>query len=167
MCSDFQVFNKLTIKDKFPIPIIDDLLDELHGAKFFTKLDLRSKYHQIRMNEVDIPKTVFRTYEGHYEFLVMPFGPCNSPFTFQSLMNKILNPYIHKFMLVFFEAILIYNKIWVDHLQHVNKSLQLLRDHQLFIKHSKCSFWVFEVEYLGHTVGKYGARVDPKKNATM
>jgi hypothetical protein len=163
MYPDFCALNKLTIKDKLPILVIDDLLDELIDAQFFTKLDLHSGYHQIRMKEEYIPKTSFQTHEGHYEFLVMPFGLCNSPSTFQSLMNHVFHPFIHHFVLVFFDDILIYIKTWTTHISHVDQVLHLLSQHQLFLKKSKFSFGASEVEYLGHIVGKDGVRVDPKK----
>jgi hypothetical protein len=167
MCPEFCALNKLTIKDKFPIPVIDELLDELSGAQFFTKLDIRSSYHQIRMKEADIPNTTFCTHEGHYDFLVMPFGLCNAPSTFQSLMNHVFHPFLHHFFLVFFDDILIYRKTWTNHLTHVDQVLLLLSQHQLFLKQSKCAFGASEVEYLGHLVGKDGIRVDPKKIEAM
>jgi hypothetical protein len=167
MCPNFCALNKLTIKDKIPILVIDDLLDELSGTQLFTKIDLRSSYRQIRMKEVDIPKTTFITHEGHYEFLVMPFVLCNSPSTFQSLMHHVFRPFLRHFVLVFFHDILIYRKTWTYHISHVDRVLHLLSEHQLFLTQSKCSFGSSEVEYLGHLVCKDGVRVDPKKIEAM
>jgi hypothetical protein len=167
MCLNFRALNKLTIKDKFPIFVIDDLLDELSGAQFFTKLDLHSGYHHLHMKEEDIPKTAFRTHEGHYEFLVMSFGLCNAPSTFQSLMNHVFRPFLCHFFLVLFDDILIYRKTWTYHLSHVDRFLHLLSQHQRFLKQSKCAFGTSKVEYLGHLVGKDDVRVDPKKIESM
>jgi hypothetical protein len=156
MCLDFHALKKITIKDKFHIPIIDDLLDELSGAQYFTKVDLYYGYNQICMKEEDIPKTAFRTHNGHYEFLAMPFGLCNSPSTFQSLMNHVLCPFLHHFFLVLFDYIIIYSKTWQAHATHVDQALHILSKNKLFLKQSKFSFEASKVEYLGHIVDKDG-----------
>jgi hypothetical protein len=140
LCVDYRALNKITIKNRYPLPRIDELMDRLVGAKYFTKIDLYSGYHQIRIKEEDIPKTAFRTRYGHFEFLVLPFGLTNAPATFMTLMNDIFRDYLDKFVIVYLDDILIYSKTKEEHLQHVAVILQTLREHQLYAKLSKCEF---------------------------
>jgi hypothetical protein len=167
MCPKFRALKKLTIKDKFPIHDIDDMLDELSDAQYITKLDLDSGYHQMCMKEEDIPETAFRTHEGHYEFLVIPFGLCIAPSTFLSLMNHVFSPFLHHFFLFLFNDILIYSKTWQAHITHVDHVLHLLSQHKIFLKQSKCAFGASKVEYLGHIISKDGVQVEHKKIEAM
>jgi hypothetical protein len=162
-CMDYRVLNALTVKDAFPIPVVDELLDELHGAHFFTKLDLRSGYHQVRMRPEDVHKTVFRTHDDLYEFLVMAFGHCNASATFQVLMNDVLRPFLCWFVLVFFDDILIYNKTWADYLRHLRGIFSELRQQQLFVKRTKYAFGATSVAYLDHVISEAGVAMDPAK----
>jgi len=160
-CVDYTALNAKTVRDIFPIPVVEELLDKLHGATFFTKLDLRSGYFQVRMYNDDIAKTVFRTDHGHYEFLVMPFGLTNA--TFQALTNEVLHPFLRWCVLVFFDDILIYSKTWTEHLQHIHAVFIVLREHSLVLKHTKCLFAQRNVDYLGHMITVTGIAMDESK----
>jgi hypothetical protein len=162
-CVDYRALNAITLKDAYPIPVVD----ELHGTRYFIKLDLRSGYHQVSMNPADVAKMAFRTHDGLYEFLVMPFGLYNAPATFQALMNDVLRPFLHRFVLIFFDDILIYSDSLTAHLQHVYDVLQLLHQHQLFVNRSKCAFGVTSISYVGHIISVDGVAMDPAKVQAM
>ncbi|KAI3687110.1 hypothetical protein L1987_80801 [Smallanthus sonchifolius] len=167
MCIDYRELNKLTVKNRYPLPRIDDLFDQLQGSTCFSKIDLRSGYHQLRVQEDDIPKTAFRTRYGHYEFMVMPFGLINAPAVFMDLMNRVCKPYLDKFVIIFIDDILIYSKTKADHEQHLRLVLDLLKKEQIYAKFSKCEFWLKEVQFLGHIVNDKGIHVDPAKIETV
>nr|CAH66107.1 OSIGBa0101K10.6 [Oryza sativa] len=161
MCVDYRALNDVTIKNKYPLPRIDDLFDQLKGATIFSKIDLRSGYHQLRIKEEDIPKTAFTTRYGLFECTVMSFGLTNAPAFFMNLMNKVFMEYLDKFVVVFIDDILIYSRTKEEHEEHLRLALEKLREHQLYAKFSKCEFWLSKVKFLGHVIPAGGVAVDP------
>nr|XP_045090196.1 uncharacterized protein LOC120962006 [Aegilops tauschii subsp. strangulata] len=166
-CVDYRRLNDITIKNKFPLPVIDELLDELAGARFFSKLDLRSGYHQIRMRPEDEAKTAFKTHHGHFQFRVMPFGVTNGPPTFQCLMNSVLAPGTRKYVIAFLDDILTYSESFDEHLQHLRLVLTTLRQHQLYAKFSKCTFAQSSINYLGHVISAEGVATESDKTEAI
>ncbi|GJY17567.1 putative reverse transcriptase domain-containing protein [Tanacetum coccineum] len=163
MCIDYRELNKLTVKNRYPLPRIDDLFDQLQGSSVYSKIDLRSGYHQLRIKEEDIPITAFRTRYGHFEFQVMPFGLTNAPAVFMDLMNRVCKPYLDKFVIVFIDDILVYSKDEEEHGKHLKIILELLKKERLYAKFSKCDFWLDSVQFLGHVIDRSGVHVDPAK----
>ena len=167
VCIDYRALNKQTVKNRYPLPRIDDMFDQLQGATVFSSYDLQSAYHQVRLKLEDVPKTAFTTPMGLYESLVLTFGLTNAPGTFQSVMNVVLKDVIGKFVLVYLDDLVIYSKTDEEHVEHVRIVLDLLRKHQLYAKLPKCEFMQPELKFLGHIVGAQGLQVDPKKVAIV
>ncbi|GJZ39678.1 reverse transcriptase domain-containing protein [Tanacetum coccineum] len=163
MCIDYRELNKLIVKNCYPLPRIDDLFDQLQGSSVYSKIDLRSCYHQLRFRDEDIPKTAFKTRYTHYEFQVMPFGLTNAPAVFMDLMNRVCKPYLDKFVIVFIDDILIYSRNKEEHANHLRIILELLKKEKLYAKFSKCDFWIRIVQFLGHLIDNQGLHVDPAK----
>ncbi|GJV93938.1 putative reverse transcriptase domain-containing protein [Tanacetum coccineum] len=163
MCIDYRELNKLTVKNRYPLPRIDDLFDQLQGPRILQSSIYGLVYHQTRIREEDIPITAFRTRYGHYEFQVMPFGLTNAPAVFMDLMNRVCKPYLDKFVIVFIDDILIYSKNKEEHEKHLKIILELLKNEQLYAKFSKCDFWLKSVQFLGHVINNKGVHVDPAK----
>ena len=163
LCIDYRLLNMVTIKNRYPLLRIDDLFDQLKGGRVYSKIDLCTGYHQLRIMETDIPKTTFRMRYGQFEFTVMPFGLMNSPAAFMDLMHRVFQPYFDQFVMVFVDDILIYSQSEEEHEDHLHIVLQVLKDHQLYAKFGKCEFWLTEVKFLGHVVSTSSVSVDPEK----
>jgi hypothetical protein len=163
MCIDYQNLNTVTIKNKYPLPRIDDLLDQLQGAKYFSKIDFRSGYHQMKIRESDIPKTAFVTRYVQFEFTVVSFGLMNAPAYFMNMMNKVFMNELDKFMVVFIDDILVYSPTAEEHEHHLRTVLEKLAQYQLYTKFSKCEFWLQKVAFLGHVLSAEGVTVDSAK----
>nr|GFC56131.1 putative reverse transcriptase domain-containing protein [Tanacetum cinerariifolium] len=163
MCIDYQELNKLTVKNRYPLPRIDDLFDKFQGSSVYSKTDLRSGYHQLRVREEDVPKTAFRTRHGHYEFQVMPFELTNAPAVFMDLINRVCKPYLDKFVIFFIYNILIYSKDEKEHKEHLKAILELLKKEELYAKFSKCEFWIPKVQFLGYMIDNQGIHMDLAK----
>jgi hypothetical protein len=161
LCVDYRALIEVTIKNKYPLPRIDDLFDQLRGACVFAKIDLRSGYQQLKVQECDIPKAAFVLWYGLYEFTVMSFGLTNAPAYFMYMMNKVFMEYLDKFVMVFIDDILVYSRSEEEHEGHLLLVLQKLRDHKLYVKLSKCEFWLKQVAFLGHVILKGGIFIDP------
>jgi hypothetical protein len=163
LCVDYHKLNEVTIKNKYPLPKIEDLFDQLNGAKVFSKIDLRIGYHQLKVRESNIPKTAFTTRYGLFEYTVMSFGLTNAPAYFMNLMNKVFMKFLDKILVVFIDDILVYSKAEEEHVEHLWLVLGTLREHQLYAKCSKCEFWLKEIGFLGHVISAGGVSVDPSK----
>jgi hypothetical protein len=163
MCVDYRSLNEVTIKNKYPLPRIEDLFDQMKGASVFSKVDLRSGYHQLKIRESDIPNTAFHTRYGLYEYTMMSFGLTNTPTYFMYLMNKVFMEYLDKFVVVFIDDILIFSKTEEEREKHLRLVLEKLRSNQLYAKFSKCEFCLTEVAFLGHVISAGGVSVDPSK----
>ena len=163
LCIDYRRLNRVTIRNYYPLPCIDELFDQLHGSQVYSKIDLRSGYHQLKVRENDVSKTAFRMRYGHYEFLVMPFVLTNAPAAFMDLINRVFQPYLDRFVIVFIDDIFVYSSSLEEHLEHLRIVLQALRERQLYVKLSKCQLWLDMVTFLGHVISVEGVSVDPKK----
>lgn len=163
LCIDYRELNRVTVQNKYMLPRIDDLFDQLQGAAVFSKIDLRLGYHQLKVKDEDVYKTAFRTRYGHYEFLVMPFGLTNAPAAFMDLMNRVFQPFLDQFVIVFIDDILVYSRNQEEHRQHLTAVLQILKDRRLYAKFSKCDFWLEHIAFSGHIVSKKGIEMDPAK----